>query len=401
MGAAKTHGWAVSVRGGGHSPFCTKDDAVLLDMSAHFNDAHLDDATIVAGAGATMGDILQAGAAEHRVVPVGKFGTPGMGLALQGGVGSLARKFGLTIDHLAEIELVLPSGDIRILSPESTGDDAELWWGSRGAGPNFGVVTSAKFRTHVLESVLSVQRLTTMSRLSAVLNWAAGGGPEVTTSLILGSLSGGEPALLVDVVSTQSGSGRADLNRDLSEVVGVEAPPSFEFESSCAHADLPPFLLPDIRGAKTPPKDVMSGVYVRCPMLRAEFDFTEVADIFSAALSNAPTANCWIEMQQMGGAVAEVERTATAFWNRNSSWSVPITAGWSSPGDRGACEEWVRDTERALESFISGYYSVEARPGTDQTAADVDAAFGDNISRLSNLKRSVDPSNILRCYYPF
>ena len=94
----------------------------------------------------------------------------------------------------------------------------------------------------------------------------------------------------------------------------------------------------------------------------------------------APTPLCRIDFQQTGGALADVDNEATAFWGRDSEWNVPLNAITADPArDREACVAWGRDTMAALAPASIGVYSVELRPGFPETRAEVDAAFGGNL----------------------
>ncbi|WP_244970710.1 hypothetical protein [Gordonia jinghuaiqii] len=129
---------------------------------------HPRDGRVEVQGGATVGAVLGALADPDlpdsalsdsgRVIAVGIVGLAGFGLATRGGVGYLTRSVGLTLDHLVEIELVLPDGEVVRLDEDSTGTGAELWWAVRGCAPSFGVVTSAVLRT-VAHGPVLVDRL--------------------------------------------------------------------------------------------------------------------------------------------------------------------------------------------------------------------------------------------------
>ena len=119
MATASATGAPVTVRGGGLSSTCVADGAVLVDLSAHLDQAHAEGDRVVAGGGATVATMLDALAPAGRVVPVGIVGHAGLGLGTRGGVGYLTRSVGLTLDHLVGVELVLPSGEVVRLSDRS------------------------------------------------------------------------------------------------------------------------------------------------------------------------------------------------------------------------------------------------------------------------------------------
>jgi FAD/FMN-containing dehydrogenase len=139
----------VAVRGGGHSAagFSTCDDGMVLDlrpMQGVLVDAERRVAWV--GGGAHLSQLDEAAQKAGLACPVGVIGHTGVGgLTLGGGMGRLQRKYGLTIDNLLSVDLVTADGDI-VRADEH--ENSELFWGVRGAGANFGVITSFRFRLH-------------------------------------------------------------------------------------------------------------------------------------------------------------------------------------------------------------------------------------------------------------
>ena len=164
------HGGTVTVRAGGLSSPCVDDGAVLLDLSSHLSHARPRGTLVETQGGATVGSILDSLADSGRVIPVGIVGLAGFGLVTRGGVGYLTRSVGLTLDHLVEVELILPDGEIVRLSEDSTGDDADLWWAVRGCAPSFGVVTEAVMRTHE-QGPVHVQKNGVVAQRISPLPW--------------------------------------------------------------------------------------------------------------------------------------------------------------------------------------------------------------------------------------
>ena len=142
----------IAVRGGGHSipGLSTCDDGIVIDLSRMRGvtaDPRL--RTARASGGALLAELDDAAQAHGLVCPVGVVSHTGVaGLTLGGGMGRLQRKFGLTIDNLLSVDLVTADGKV-VRAAED--ENPELFWGMRGAGPNFGIVTSFEFRLHPLD----------------------------------------------------------------------------------------------------------------------------------------------------------------------------------------------------------------------------------------------------------
>ena len=150
----RENGLPVAIRGGGHNGagLGSVDEGLVIDLSA-MKGVRVDPVsrTVRVEAGCTSGDVDHATHPYGLAVPFGIVSTTGVaGLTLGGGIGYLSRKHGLTIDNLLEADVVLASGEIVIASKSN---NADLYWGLRGGGGNFGVVTSFLFQAHPAKSV--------------------------------------------------------------------------------------------------------------------------------------------------------------------------------------------------------------------------------------------------------
>src|SRR5512133_668020 len=151
----QARGLEIAVRGGGHNPagHCAVDDGLVIDLS-RMRDVEVDPeaGVAVSGGGATWLDFDAATQQHGLVTPGGVVGSTGVtGLTLGGGIGHLTAQHGLTCDNLVAAEVVTPAGEIVRASDDQ---NAELLWGLRGGGGNFGVVVQAEYRLHPLEQVV-------------------------------------------------------------------------------------------------------------------------------------------------------------------------------------------------------------------------------------------------------
>lgn len=408
MRVAAETGSAVTVRGGGLSSNCVADDAVMLDLSAHLNSARPEGDRVVVDGGARVATMLDALATAGRVVPVGIVGHAGFGLATRGGVGYLTRSVGLTLDHLVEVELVLPSGDVVRLSDASTGTESDLWWAVRGCAPAFGVVTSAVLRSHELGPVWVDRIVVGLDALGEYFRVAPELPRDTTMGAVLGytELSPTKPVLLVYTACSSPDSHAIDRARAATSAVAAGTTGDVLYRSEVAGrylAGLPEFAIPGAGGREPEPirlpepGDVRGSFFGKAVFVGPTLD-SDVAEALVAQIRSAPTQACRIDFQHTGGALADVANGATAFWGRGSEWNIPLNAIWSDPDDGEACMSWAGDTVGALSSHVTGVYSVEVRPGFPETAADIAAAYGGNLTRLRSLRDRIDPDDVLRCY---
>lgn len=409
----RENGGRATVRGGSHSALCASDEAVMIDLSAHMDTAQVAGEHVRLGGGGTMGTLLRSLAPRSRIVPVGVSLTPGMGLALRGGVGYLSRSLGLTLDRLREVEIVVPSGEVLHLSGDSAGEEADLWWGVRGCGPHLGVVTSATFQTRPLARVF-VQRLVLgLEALADCWAWASTLPRHTNASMVVGTPGAGPGAPVVYLCIVYAGDDDDGVRRtregtrEYLSAVGVS--PLLETSGLTEYLDIPTFdvplldgSLPRPEGASPPaarPPEERVFAFVKSRFLREPLD-GEAAATVASAIRAAPTSLCRFDFQHLGGAVSDVDRRATAFWHRDCDWNWVITGAWKGPaGERAAATRWVRETAEAMADYTLGNYVVEVRPGLPETAAEVEMSFGENLPRLRELKGRWDPEGVLGAYF--
>jgi FAD/FMN-containing dehydrogenase len=405
---AAATGAQVTVRGGGLSSNCVADGAVMIDLSTHLGTAFRGDDRVIVSGGATVGAMLESLQSAGRVVPVGIVGLAGFGLAARGGVGYLTRSVGLTLDHLIEVELVLPSGDIVRLSDASTGDEADLWWAVRGCAPCFGVVTSAVLRTHEQGPVFIDRLVVGLDALAEYFRVAPELPRDTTMGAVLGYVPGSteEPVLFLYTACSSQDSSAIDKARSAATAVAAAASsaPRYRAEMRGRYlSELPEFSIPGPEGEEPQPirlpapgdargwfygKSVFTG-----PTLGAD-----VAEALVNRIRQAPTPACRIDFQHTGGALGDVDDSSTAFWGRGGEWNIPLNAIWSDPEDSDACYGWARETVTALAGDTIGVYSVEVRPGFPETEREVEMAFGANLARLRSLRQRFDPTGVLGSY---
>ena len=379
----------VAVRCGGHSipGLSTCDDGIVIDLSA-MRGAEADPKrrTARVSGGALLAELDDAAQAHGLVCPVGVVSHTGVaGLTLGGGMGRLQRKFGLTIDNLVAVELVTADGRLVHASED---EHPELFWGLRGAGPNFGIVTSFEYRLHPLDHAITFGRVThpleRARELAGLFRELAESGPdELFLSFGTARDRSAEEAFAFLTVAHCGPPEQAE--RDLA---GVRAfgPPVTDSIGAMPH------LAAQHLNDET--QDWGHRFYMKSAFLPS---FPDAAvDLCVEHAARAPGgADCEFSVWAWGRAIAEVPEEATAFTGRKAAVWLAAEALWDDPALDELCRAWGRDALADLAPFASGgrYVNDVAEDGADLART----IYGDaKNERLVALKREWDPDNVFR-----
>ena len=391
---AREKGMVVSVRGGGHNIAGTAvcEGGVMIDLSS-LRTVEVDAArrTARVAGGATLADLDAATQASGLAVPGGVVSSTGVaGLTLGGGFGWLSRLHGLAADNLISADLVTADGR-RITASEH--ENADLFWGLRGGGGNFGVVTSFEFRLHsVGPDVFFGPTVFRLEDAGDVLrhyrDFAAGAPREVCVwadlltapplPFLPERYHGTKVLSLMQCFAGDVAEGEAALAplRGFGQPIGdAVGPMRFVDAQQILDGAYP-------KGARN---------YWSASNHHALSDGT--IDRLVELAASMPTPQSDILICQLGGAISDVAPDATAYPHRDIAFSVTPGARWMDPAQDEQCLRWIREDCAALgEEAAGGAYSnfiAEA----DGRAAD---AYGTNYDRLAALKAIWDPGNLFR-----
>ncbi|WIX78175.1 FAD-binding oxidoreductase [Amycolatopsis carbonis] len=385
----------LAVRGGGHNAggLGIADDALVIDLSAmRSTTVDPETHTVRVDAGCTWGDVDHATVGFGMATPSGIISSTGVaGLTLGGGIGYLARRFGLTVDNLLSADVVLADGSFVHASEKSHPD---LFWALRGGGGNFGVVTSFTFRCHEIGdhgTIIGGPVLYALEDTEDVLRWYR----ELLPSLPE-ELSGWFGLLTIPPVPPFP---EELWNRKACGIVWC-------YTGDHARADevLEPvrsFGAPLVVGLQPMPftalQSAFDGLYP--PGLqwywRADVT-TEISDdaiaIHRRFGEMLPTMHSSMHMYPIDGAAARVAADATAFPYRDGGWSGVIVGVDPSPDNREKITRWTKDywTELHPTSAGGAYVNFMMEEGDDR----VRAAYRDNYERLAQVKNRYDPENL-------
>lgn len=378
---AATTDLPLAVRCGGHSfpGFSTCDGGIVLDLS-RMGRVTVDPAARMAevGGGALLGDLDRAGAPHGLVTPAGLVSHTGAGgLTLGGGMGWTSRRLGLTIDNLLWAELVTADGRIIEVTPET---EPELFWGLRGGGGNFGVVTRFRFRMHRLGPITVGKWRYAPDRTAEALNRLselARTAPRSQTTVVNALRSG--------LTVTAFHSGDDGLGEASTLPFGSLAGPG---DGGLVPTDYVTLQSRSDELLHWGRRYYGKGGFFAGP-------HGNIADCVARLASSAPSADAEIYMIQLGGAVADVAEDATAYSGRAGGFYWIAQPIWDDPADDARCLQWGRDGGKALSALseAGNYLNEQGEVSREQTLQ----AYGQaKYDRLARLKARFDPGNLFR-----
>jgi FAD/FMN-containing dehydrogenase len=380
-------GLLLAVKCGGHSASgqSTCNRGMMIDLSP-FRSVRVD--PVARTARVTGGSLL--GALDHEamayglVTPMGTVSHTGVGgLVTGGGFGRVARRFGLSVDNVNAVDVVTADGQFRRASSD---ENADLFWGVRGGGGNFGVVTSFEFRLHEMQRrVIGGQILFPIARARDVLELYAEFAPRAPDELQLSCLlvlpPGGAPGLAGVDVCWSGDEGEAD--RVLAPIRRLGTPAV----DSIAPMD---YVALQRSGDITDPR--AQGQYLKAGFI-PELPPGLVSAIVDGFAGN-PTRTTIMAFQPGGGAIGRVPVGATAFAQRDAMANMLCFVDWAHGTDPSAHIEWIRQYWTTLEPFTHGFYVNDLV--ADMTAATIRENYRQNHDRLVQVKNRYDPTNLFR-----
>jgi FAD/FMN-containing dehydrogenase len=394
LGFARSNDLTIAVRGGGHSVagLSTCDGGVVIDLSTMRNvRVDPDAARAFVGPGATWGDLDHESQAFGLAVTGGLVSTTGVaGFTLGGGIGWLMRQHGLACDNLVGADVVTADG--RLVHASET-ENADLLWGLRGGGGNFGIVTSFELALHpvgptVYAGPLFLPGDAAGDVLRFYREWAPKAPDAVTTGVFLASAPPLPP-----IPAEWHG-------KKVAIVVAVCAGPVEDGEALCS----------DLRTIAEPVADLihpMPYTFIQSLLdplwpkgINAYFKAANLAGLSDATIDrlvelhqDTPGPQCEIHVHQMGGAVGRIGQGDTAFPERSMPYVLNAVAGCHDRAELGAHTEWARTVIEAAKDDATGRAYVNFL--SDSEAAK--SAYGEETyRRLVALKDEYDPTNVFR-----
>ena len=383
---AREHDLAVAIRGGGHNvagnAMC--DDGLVLDMTP-MKSITVDPMarSAEAQAGLTWKEFDQATLPHGLASTGGLISTTGIaGLTLGGGIGYLARSHGLACDNLLSVDMVTADGRLLTASPA---ENADLFWGVRGGGGNFGVVTSFRYRLHPLGDVVGgvlVYPYEAGRQVLKTYRTCTAQAPDELT-LYSGFITNPEGMKVFAVIPFYRGSaGEAEkllrpLRNPLAPIADLAGPAPYGQLQTQLDGAYPP-------GRRN---------YWKSTFLTGLPD--EAIDLLSQRYASAPSPFCQILVEQLGGAIRAIGNDDTAFDHRQAAYNLLVLAMWTDPAQDEICIRWARETFEAARPYSTGGVYVNYMGDEDQGRIQ-EAYRPGKFQRLAALKSKYDPGNLFR-----
>jgi FAD/FMN-containing dehydrogenase len=391
----RNQGLLIAVRGGGHSGagLGSCDDGLVIDLS-RMRGVQVDPErqTVRVEGGCTWNDVDQATYPFSLAVPTGFISTTGVGgLTLGGGLGYLTRRYGLTIDNLLGVEMVLADG--RQVTANAQ-EHPDLFWAVRGGGGNFGVVTAFLFRGNpVGQQVYGGPIFWPLAHAKDVLRFwrdQVVSGPEELNgwfgfhTVPPVDMFPGEHHMKKMAVITWCYTGELARAEQVFQPIRALAEPSMDFAG--------PIALPNLQS-------MFDGLYP--PGLQWYWNADHFVELNDEAINlhlhyaeQLPSVHSTMHLYPLSGAAQRVGKDATAWSYREANFAQVIVGVDPDPANNPRTIAWSKAYWGALHPYSAGgaYVNMMMEEGQER----VQAAYRDNYQRLAQIKTRYDPQNLFR-----
>ncbi len=389
---ARENKMVVSIKGGGHGVAgkAVCENGLMFDMS-QMKSVSVDPDTLTArvGPGAALRDLDRETSKHGLFTTGGIVSTTGVaGLTLGGGMGYLARKYGLTIDNLLSADLVTADGKLLHCSEK---ENSDLFWALRGGGGNFGLVSSFEFELHRQDpEILAAQIFYPMKDAPEVMQryrqLLTNAPDELVAYAFVANVPPAEP-FPSELHGTPSffflacHSGDHEEGRKLLKpfqeigdpILSVVEPMAYTALQQTFNEGMP-------KGGR---------YYWKSHFMREISD--DAIETFLRYGEKIMGSMTMLGIEPLGGAIGRVAAGETAFVGRDEKFAVSVWAGWRDPLKDQEIISWARNFHQAMAPFASdGLYSNYMDQDDEERVL---AAYGGNYERLQSIKSKYDPDN--------
>ena len=384
---AREHGLEIAVRGGGHNVGgrSTVDGGLLIDLSL-MKYVHVDAARRTArAAGGTLWAQFNRETQVHGLATTGGVvSTTGVGgLTLGGGLGWLMPKYGMSLDNLLGVELVLADGSVVRAAAD---EHPDLFWAVRGGGGNFGVASSFEFRLHPVGPLVTGGLVAwPIDRARDVLRFYRELTSDATDNLMLVAAMITGPDAATKLVAIAAGHfGEADAAEKALKPIKSFGQPAMDAMGPIPYAQL---------------NAMLDGSYPAGARNYWKSHFCErlddaAIDTIVDAFMRCPSPMGQVVIEHFHGAATRVAPTDTAYALRSSGYNVLLLSQWKDAAQDAAGSAWARDSYAALQRFVGPNRYLNYLDQDDVGDRVLAAAYGPNLGRLQAIKARYDPDNV-------
>jgi FAD/FMN-containing dehydrogenase len=376
----------LAVKCGGHS-FAGKstcDGGMQIDLSL-FRHARIDpqSRTAYVAGGSLLAALDHEAMAHGLVTPAGTVSHTGVGgLSTAGGFGRISRRFGLTLDNIKAVDIVTADGKLLRASAD---ENPDLYWGVRGGGGNFGIVTSFHYALHPMQrQVIGGEVVFPLDRARDLIRFYADFSEGAPDDLYVD--------LYVNATATGQGTGAGlhvcysgpekDAEKVLAPIRKLGEP---------AFTNLGPVDYVAIQRSWDYADFRNIGEYLKSGFVNEYPD--SMLDAAIAGFEPDPGRNTMLYFQQSGGAISRVPVDATAFPHRNALAAMMVLTSWPLDTDGSPHIDYLRDYWSTIEPRTDGFYTVDVANEAQQF---VNNNYQGNFPRLLKVKKKYDPENLFR-----
>lgn len=389
---AREHKLTLSIRGGGHNVngFAVNDDGFVIDLS-RMKGIRVDPVTrtLRAEGGCIWGDLDHATHPFGLAVPGGVVSTTGIaGLTLGGGLGHLSRPYGLSCDSLLSADVVTADG--RLITSNSD-QNSDLFWGLRGGGGNFGIVTSFEYRLHPAGTVLAGPIFYPLNKSRDLMRFHRdfiAAAPDELNSFVGFHMLPPAPFVPVHLrgvnvcMLLSCYVGPLEKGEELVKPLRRFGPPLLDL--------LNPMPLPALNSLFDALLPAGLQHYWKAHFVKELRD--EAIEAHAIYGAKVPTYESGVHIYTINGAAHHIKGDETAFSYRDANWAANIFAISPEPADMPAHIAWVRKYWDALRPYseAGSYVNFLGDEGEER----VRTTYRDNYDRLVALKNKYDPTNL-------
>jgi FAD/FMN-containing dehydrogenase/predicted ester cyclase len=396
---ARENDLLVAIRGGGHNVAGTAvcDGGLVIDLS-RMKGVHvdLDAQTVRAEGGVTWGELDRETQQFGLATPGGVVSITGIaGLTLNGGMGWLRRKYGLSVDNLVSVDIVTADGEFLTASETQ---NPELFWGIQGGGGNFGVVTSFEYRLHpvgpeVMFVGVMYPLVTAYEVVPAWRDFMADAPEEISSELVFWSVPAvpefpneahGEPIVTVAAVHCGPVEEGERVLRPLREL----AEPLVDLSGSMPFTQVQQLFDPFF------PEGELCHYWKSINLHHLD---DEIIDEILSIVEDRPASSILIPLWHHGGAMQRVGPTETSYGDRSPTYMLSFDSTWEDPANTEEIVAWTREAWADMHRFSDGSLYLNF-PGFGEEGEELvrSAAGQENFDRLVALKTEYDPENLFR-----